>query len=166
MHPLLCAATALAGLLLALGGAQAFFDSLRGPVAESDLRFAGGPLASVSPCSSGRNARFNYLVQAAEGPVEASMACPSPMQRELAGRVGQTVLLKYRSKRNLGFVPGIVVYEFRIDNGALWSVAEINAQLRSTRWLKLPLALLASIAGLFIAGLGLREWRKARATAR
>lgn len=164
-RPLLHGAVALAGLVLALGGGQAFLSHLRGPVAETDLQVAGGPLAYVSPCSTGRNARFNYRVLAPEGLVEAWKACPSPLQRELSSRLQQTVMVKYRTERNLIFMPSVQVYELRIDNGTLWSVAETNAQLQATRWLMALLALLAMGAGLAMVGLGWREGLKGRAAA-
>jgi hypothetical protein len=152
----------LFGLALALGALQALVQSSRGPVLETDLSIDGGPLTKVTPCSTGRNARFNYHVDTPKGPVEAWATCPSPMQRELAARVGQTVMLKYRNERDLVFMPRLQVYELRVDNGALWTVAETVAQQQSTRWLTVPLAVLALLAGGLLVLLGLRSvsrWR-------
>jgi hypothetical protein len=84
------------------------------------------------------------------------------MQRELASRVGQTVMVKYRIERSLAWMQHLQVYELRIDNGALWTVAETTAHQRSTRWLVLPLTLLAAGSGMALAWWGLQSLRLVR----
>lgn len=152
----------LFGLALTLGALQALVQISRGPVSDADLTIDGGPLAQVTPCSTGRNARFSYRVDTPKGPIKSWAACPSPMQRELAARVGQTVMVKYRNERDLVFMPRLQMYELRVDNGALWTVAETVAQQQSTRWLKVPLAALALVIGGLLVLLGLRSVSRMR----
>ncbi len=147
----------LAGLVLTGGAVLALVQHSVGAVREADLTLAGGPLAAVTPCSTGRHARFNYRVDTPKGPLEASLACPSSLQQELAARVGQTVMAKYRQERDLFFTPRLQVYELRVDNGALWSVQETVAQRQAWLWLAQPLALLGALAGAALVLLGLRS---------
>ena len=154
---LFAAAFTVAGTLIAVSALYATYRALNGPVTERDLLEFTGRVSRVSPCSTGRSARYEFAVSNAERTIESSAGCPSTQQGELARLVGSQATLRYVVYRDFYFLPRVRVYEFVAAGYPMWTFNESSSRAQGERWLINVLTVLGGFAGVGLAWLGWRE---------